>query len=304
MIDLRHAAHLLGGEVSAGRILCPGPGHSRRDRSLSVRFSDNAPDGFLVQSFANDDWQECKDHVRYFLGLDQFRPGEHQPDEIRRPRFERPDEPTDDEKQNKDRALAIWNEAVPIRGTPAEAYLAGRGLFYGGEALRWHPRCPFGRGVRAGCMVALVRNIATDEPQAIHRTAIGVDGSKLSHLGSNGRLTLAPIRGGAVKLTDNADVSDLLGIGEGIESVLSLPIVAGVANLPVWSLIAAGPLAAFPALTGLRAVWVAMDHDPAGIAAAGEITARMTSHEIETIIVAPDKAGDDLNDKVRAYAEH
>lgn len=112
-MDLRHAAQLLGGEVSAGRILCPGPGHSRHDRSLSVRFSNNAPDGFLVQSFSRNDWQECKDHVRSLLGLEQFRPGEHRPDE--RPRFERPAEPTEDEKRNKERALAIWSEAVPIR---------------------------------------------------------------------------------------------------------------------------------------------------------------------------------------------
>lgn len=299
-MDLRHAAQLLGGHVSAGRILCPGPGHSRHDRSLSVRFSDDAPDGFLVQSFSNDDWQTAKAYVRHILGLEQFRPGERR-DDIK-PRFERSAESTDDERRNTERALTIWGETVPIHGTPAETYLAGRGVPYDGPALRWHPNCPFGKD-RVGCIVALVRNIITDQPQAVHRTAIGRDGKKLSQLGSNGRLTLAPIRGGAVKLTDNADVSDVLGIGEGIESTLSLPIVAGVPGLPVWSLLSAGPLAGFPALPELRSVWVAMDHDAAGIAATGEVAARMASHEIETIIVAPETAGDDLNDKVQAHAQ-
>jgi hypothetical protein len=302
LIDLRHAAHLLGGEVSAGRILCPGPGHSRHDRSLSVRFSNNAPDGFLVQSFANDDWQECKDHVRHFLGLDQFRPGERQPDEIRRPRFERPDEPTDDTKRNKERALAIWSEAIPIRGTPAETYLASRGLSYDGAALRWHPRCPFGRGMRVGCMVALVRNIVTDEPQAIHRTAIGRDGKKLSHLGSNGRLTLAPIRGGAVKLSPDEDVTTALGIGEGIESVLSLPIVADAPRLPVWSLLSAGPLGEFPVLPGIEALWIAVDHDDAGIRACRTTTARWMAADRPVTHAASETPGDDLNDLLREVA--
>jgi hypothetical protein len=35
--DLRRMATALGGEITGGQILCPGPGHSHRDRSLSVR---------------------------------------------------------------------------------------------------------------------------------------------------------------------------------------------------------------------------------------------------------------------------
>ena len=50
--DLRSLARALGGEVANGRVLCPGPGHGPRDRSLSVRLSATAPDGFLVHSFA------------------------------------------------------------------------------------------------------------------------------------------------------------------------------------------------------------------------------------------------------------
>ena len=38
-MNIRTAAHLLGGTVCGhNRILCPGPGHTRRDRSLSVAF--------------------------------------------------------------------------------------------------------------------------------------------------------------------------------------------------------------------------------------------------------------------------
>jgi Protein of unknown function (DUF3631) len=55
-------------------VLCPGPGHSINDRSLSVRLSAEAEDGFVVHSFASDDPIACKDHVRAKLGLHPFLP--------------------------------------------------------------------------------------------------------------------------------------------------------------------------------------------------------------------------------------
>jgi RecA-family ATPase len=75
MHDVRAAARALGGDVS-GRdgVVCPGPGHSRQDRSLSVSFDPTAPDGFVVHSFAGDDPIICKDHVRDKLGIDAFKP--------------------------------------------------------------------------------------------------------------------------------------------------------------------------------------------------------------------------------------
>jgi hypothetical protein len=54
--------------------LAPGPGHSAEDRSLSIALSDKASDGFIVKSFANDDWRLCKDYVLEKLGLPKFQP--------------------------------------------------------------------------------------------------------------------------------------------------------------------------------------------------------------------------------------
>jgi Toprim-like len=67
-------AEALGGEVTNGQVLAPGPGHSAKDRSLSVKLDSNAPDGFVVHSFAKDDPLECRDHVRKRLGLPEFEP--------------------------------------------------------------------------------------------------------------------------------------------------------------------------------------------------------------------------------------
>ena len=67
-------AKLLGGDVRGDEVLCPGPGHSNADRSLSVKPDKDAADGFLVYSFACDDPILCRDHVRTKLGLPPFEP--------------------------------------------------------------------------------------------------------------------------------------------------------------------------------------------------------------------------------------
>src|SRR5262249_36771310 len=72
--DLRTLRTALGGEISGGRLLCPGPGHSAADRSLSIKLDTGAPDGFVVHSFAGDDPIECKDYVRSKAGLPAFKP--------------------------------------------------------------------------------------------------------------------------------------------------------------------------------------------------------------------------------------
>jgi putative DNA primase/helicase len=69
MMSLRELARALGGEVSGGEVLCPGPGHGATDRSLSVLITGS---DFVVHSFAGDDWRVCKDYVRSRLGRPSF----------------------------------------------------------------------------------------------------------------------------------------------------------------------------------------------------------------------------------------
>ena len=66
---LAKMAELLGGDVQSDQVLCPGPGHSAGDRSLSVKPDPADREGFITHSFAGDDWQACRDHVRKKLGL-------------------------------------------------------------------------------------------------------------------------------------------------------------------------------------------------------------------------------------------
>ena len=58
--------------MTGDEALVPGPGHSAEDRSLSIKFDDAAPDGFVVHSFAGDDPIACRDYVRSKLGLPEF----------------------------------------------------------------------------------------------------------------------------------------------------------------------------------------------------------------------------------------
>jgi 5S rRNA maturation endonuclease (ribonuclease M5) len=66
-------AELLGGDVQGDEVLCPGPGHSAGDRSLSVKLDPADREGFVTYSFAGDDWKACRDHVRKMLGLPEPR---------------------------------------------------------------------------------------------------------------------------------------------------------------------------------------------------------------------------------------
>lgn len=73
-ISPQQLAQALGGEVSGNQVLAPGPGHSPKDRSLSVRLDAAAPDGMVVHSFAGDDPLACKDYVRDRAGLAKWEP--------------------------------------------------------------------------------------------------------------------------------------------------------------------------------------------------------------------------------------
>jgi RecA-family ATPase len=72
--SLTQIAHMLGGEVSAGQVRAPAPGHSPADRGMSIKLSADAPDGLLVHLFNGGDDVAAKDYVRSKLGLPAWQP--------------------------------------------------------------------------------------------------------------------------------------------------------------------------------------------------------------------------------------
>jgi putative DNA primase/helicase len=289
MLDPRAVARALGGSVSGRNVVAPGPGHSRDDRSLSIKIEPAAPDGFILHSFAGDSPIECRDHVRAALGLGaRERRGRQS-----WPRLARPCAVTSDNDVDHRMALALrlWNEARDPRGTVVAEYLASRGLVLPddivGYVLRFHPALKFDGGPAAG-MVALFRNIRTNEPCGIHRTFLDGAGRKLD------RKMLGRVSGAAIKLDADESVTLGLHIGEGIETCLAARLAA---FRPVWALGSATAIAAFPVLPGIEAIAAlgevgdgGANHRAVQVCAARWIEARR-----DALMVEP-QVGGDLND--------
>jgi AAA domain/Toprim-like len=74
MPSAEQIAQALGGEVSAGQICAPAPGHSPADRGMCVKIEPDAPDGFIVNLFNGGDPIAAKRYVRQKLGLPAWKP--------------------------------------------------------------------------------------------------------------------------------------------------------------------------------------------------------------------------------------
>jgi putative DNA primase/helicase len=205
----------------------------------------------------------------------------------------------------------IWKDSVTPYGTAVEVYLAGRGLAVpplAQDVIRFHGACPFGRGadgrtIRTAAMVALVRGIVSNVPQAIHRTAIDRAGNKIA-VGGKDRMALGPTAGGAVKITADEDVIYGLGIAEGIETALSLQRLPEWCGSPVCSVLNENGLKTFPLLASVETLVIAVDHDPPGKAAAREVTKRWHEAGREVLLVEAKRPGADINDVIRGGARH
>ncbi|MBR0916073.1 toprim domain-containing protein [Bradyrhizobium japonicum] len=269
--SLKSIAHALGGDAVGNRyVLCPGPGHSRRDRSLKVKFKSDGT--FTVTSFAGDDWQTCKDFIRERLGIPNDWRREPVNDDA--PVVELR-EREDDEPARIRTALQRWERAIPLTGTLAETYLASRGLSYQGDALRFREN--------DRTMVALMTDIVTNEPCGVHCTYLDRDGGKIE------RKMRGRAAGAVVKLSDDTDVEYGLGIGEGLETCLA----TGFA--PIWACLSAGTMSAFPLLGGVECLTVFADNDAsgAGLAAAKTCAERWHAAEREVFIHIPTITGVD-----------
>jgi hypothetical protein len=300
MMDPKAAARALGGDYSGGQILVPGPGHSRHDRSLSVRFSADAPDGFVVHSFSSDDPIVCRDHVKAVLGIGREYRCERRRPEAPRPAVERAAQ----DKRNAALAAEVWSEGVPVMEHPiGRVYAKARNVDMGSAALRFHPACKTRIDGKLMTLPAIVAKLvpvdSIDTLIAIQRTFLVANGSGKADLPGGARRMLGNAAGAVCKLSPDEDVTTVLGIGEGVESTLSLSLIPEAHGVPVWATMSANALSAFPVFPGVEVLWIAVDNDKAGLEASAALSKRWREAGHEVFRVRPVAAKADINDIVK-----
>ena len=282
--DLREIVFRLGGDLyNGGRAaLVPGPGHSRKDRSLHVTVIDGRA---IWHSFAGDNPGDIRAH----LGIrePEYRPlGNKAADRAIRDRALI--EHAVRRKHERFCSLA-WQGGVTLSGTPAAIYLKGRRLpDIDSSALAFHPTMPRGYDskVTGPAMLACVQG-ADGTPCGLHTTFLKPDGS--GKAGDRPKLMFGVTKAGAVRLAPV--LSGALAVAEGIETALSYAVLTGI---PTWAALSAGNLAAFVPPPGVETLTIAADGDTAGMDAAHRLVevARRRCHVV--LDAAPD--GKDWND--------
>lgn len=311
-MDLQTLQQRFGGEISGHQLVCAGPGHSPRDRSLAIRLSVSAPDGFMVFSHAGDDWRTCRDYVRQRLGLPQWHPGDEQNRSVPASMVERFDEAvidqeaqprpyTEDDLLRIGRASKIWDEAKDPRGTLAERYLASRALALpddvAGTVLRFHSGCPWrdentGQTIRMPALIAAFRSIDDHNITAVHRVALSREGKKL------GRRMLGVVHRSAVMLQAPHDGE--LVIGEGVETCMA---AMQLGHQPVSALGSVGAISCFPVIDGVRRLTVLGEAGDASARAVQLCGRRWLRAGRQVRVVMPDDGNSDLNDELMAKAK-
>ena len=247
-------ARALDGKRAGSDWMARCPAHAERTPSLVIRDGDT---GVLVHCHAGCSQRDVIDALAR-LGLwERPQPPARSP---RDRRHRARSHGTTTRPPGSRRCVASGVHAHDPRGTLAERYLNGRELeiddHLAGRVLRFHPRCPFGRGEFHPCLVAAFRRIEDPDddgpPVAILRVALDADGGKLD------RKMLGPVAGCAIKLDPDEDVSHGLGISEGLETGMS---VRAIGWRPVWALGSAGAIETFPVLNGIEALTIFADND-------------------------------------------
>jgi len=277
-------AKALGGRKAGGGWTARCPAHDDRTPSLSIREADD--NKVLVHCHAGCDQERVIAALRG-RGLWVENARRSMSRMARRTPIER--KPDNDDANRSQAALAIWQSAKPAQGTSVQTYLASRGICVPTpDALRFYAGLKHPSGGLWPAMVALVTNGAVGTPVAVHRTFLARNGVGKAPVDPQ-KMMFGPCRGGAVRL---ADPSDVLMVGEGIETCLAAMLASGH---PAWAALSTSGLRGLDLPTGVRDVIVLADGDEAGEAAAQDCALRWRRQGRRVRIARPPH-GLDFND--------
>jgi len=192
----------------------------------------------------------------------------------------------------------IFVAARPIAGTIGEAYLQHRGIYLMPDlpALRFHPMCAYRADDTAPretrpALIAAVTDLS-GRITGIERTWLEASGSGKAQVPAP-RRALGSLLGNGVRFGSSS--SPVLGVGEGLETVLSLKSV--MRALPLVAALSAGQLARLVLPPGLRRLYVACDADAAGWRAFAQLAARARAEGFDAFALQPTFS--DFNDDLR-----
>ena len=150
-------------------------------------------------------------------------------------------------------------------------------------------------------MVALITNVS-GQVLGVHKTFIKPDGSGKADIPGNVRFLKKcanSLNGGAVRIFPS-DNHGIVGIGEGIETVLAMHTIVRNkgSHLPVMAALNSALLAEWVPDLGYGNIAIIADHDPAGLKAAQSLLNRMRQFRPDAVtdILTPPTPGCDWND--------
>lgn len=278
----------LGGDLyqRGQRANVPAPGHSGKDRSISLLLSEGR---VVIHGFGGVDWRSMRDDLRRrgFIDVAGRLTGGGQGGSS----FPRPDP-----RVRLETAARLWEGGVPVgEATPAGRHLRLRRVRCGAAAvdLRSHPNAP----------TSVYRSGGRERP-AIVAAIRDLDGRltavELTYLHPNGRPALdlrLPRKtvglvspGASVRLA--AAASEML-VGEGVITTLS---AIDRFQLPGWALMSANNLAGWTPPPEVRRLLIAADRGAVGQGAALRLERRLAAMRIEVRILSPAPPFGDWND--------
>lgn len=272
----------LQGTWSRGKGMCCCPAHDDRTPSLSVTLGRKA---ILFHCFAgcsNDEVIAALDR-QGIRSRDLFDgSGAVAADRLEKRTF-------------NSNARRLWHSATAISDSPAERYLALRGILRASDQLRYLERTPLGPRGAVQFLPAMLAAVTTDMGIiAIHRTFLDAPSAKLAAFDRPKR-ALGSLGCGAVRLARPA--VGRLGLAEGIESALSAMQMFGV---PCWATLGNERFGLVAIPEGVRELYLFIDNDAGGELA--DQRARRAYSAPGRVIQprAPASAGFDWNDELKA----
>jgi hypothetical protein len=266
-----------GGQWSNGSGMCRCPAHNDKTPSLSVRAGDSA---LLFKCFAGCTISEIFQALR----RENF---------AIRSMASIPHHAIGETKATDRAARRLWDQSMPLAGTPGERYLNRRKIACRSPALRYHPATPIGAGKSVRFMPAILAAVTHRRVfLGVLRIFLQPDGRPASMI--RHKRTLGRPRHGAVVLSPAIDV---LGLAEGVETALSASMLRGD---PVWATRGAQRLDRIEVPEEVTRLILLADNDRAGRRAVDRARERYALAGREILVLWPPAPFTDWNDMLQA----